>query len=141
MEIRSPRLEANRKMTRDQLEDDDAFVTPREQFSNSGRKETEQSGRKMGSYVLPRKARGQMASSGKKMQSQLTTLRHDAAAVANQKKAKVGSSTPKISEMSQLMHPSIMQTSHWLNAYAFSATLAAFLAHRVGQQAKRTAPQ
>ena len=71
MEIHTPRLEANRMMTRDQLEDDDAFVTSREQFSNSGRKETGKSGRNMGSYVLPRKARGQMASSGKKMQSQV----------------------------------------------------------------------
>ncbi|WOG92551.1 hypothetical protein DCAR_0311823 [Daucus carota subsp. sativus] len=95
MEIHTPRLEANRMMTRDQLEDDDAFVTSREQFSNSGRKETGKSGRNMGSYVLPRKARGQMASSGKKMQSQVTTHRHDA---AHRQKSKVGSSTAKISE-------------------------------------------
>ncbi|XP_063939410.1 uncharacterized protein LOC135148373 isoform X2 [Daucus carota subsp. sativus] len=112
MEIRSPSLEANRMMMRDQLEDDDAFVTPREQFSNSGRKETEQSGRKMGSYVLPRKARGQMASSGNKQQSQGTTHRHDAAAVAKQKKSKVGSLTPKISETRKRAVKAISTRAH-----------------------------
>ena len=71
LEIRSDMAEEDRMLTRDQVEDDDAFVTPREQFSASGRKETKHSGRKLESYVMPRKTRGQMASSVEKIQSQV----------------------------------------------------------------------
>ncbi|WOH13727.1 hypothetical protein DCAR_0833238 [Daucus carota subsp. sativus] len=66
----------------------------------------------MGSYVLPRKARGQMASSGNKQQSQGTTHRHDAAAVAKQKKSKVGSLTPKISETRKRAVKAISTRAH-----------------------------
>ena len=42
----SERMEADRMLTRDQLEEEDAFVTPREHFSSSGRKAIGPGGRK-----------------------------------------------------------------------------------------------
>ena len=71
LDIRSERMEADRMLMRDHLEEDDEFVIPREHFSSSAKKAAGQTGRVSGCSGLSAKTCGQTASGGKQLRSQV----------------------------------------------------------------------